>query len=91
VRDTSRLAYDALDLNAGQFRIVAFLRDHHPKAFTRAELARASGIPINAVCGRVNELLKLGALEELVRRGCTTSGKQAHPVRLAPVQKELPR
>jgi len=49
---------------------------------TRAELARASGVRINAVCGRVNEMLRRSVVEELPRRACRITGFSAHPVRV---------
>ena len=90
VRDTSLAAYHGIDITAGQAKVVAFLLRNPGKAdFTRGELSRQAGIPINAVCGRVNELVTAGVLEERVRRACRFSGKQCHPVRLAPLQRSL--
>lgn len=86
VRDVSIEAYHSAKITQGQRRVLAFLTQHQGKDFTRNELARESGIPINVICPRVNELIAAGVLEERVRRGCRFSGKQAHPVRLVPVQ-----
>ena len=47
---------------------------------TRKEISRQTGIEINAVCGRVNELLKLSMISEFDRRPCSVSGYFAHPV-----------
>lgn len=50
----------------------------HEKPFTRSELSDLTGIRINAVCGRVNELIKAGLVSEGDRRKCESTGKQAH-------------
>lgn len=60
VRETSLKAYDAIQADgtaktqAG--RVLAFIRTHPMSS--RQDIARGTGIPINAVCGRVNELLE---------------------------------
>jgi hypothetical protein len=89
VRDTSLDAYHGIDLTRGQAKVVAFLLSHPARDFTRGELSHLSAIPINAICGRVNELIAAGTIEERVRRACAFSGKQCHPVRLAPKQQVL--
>jgi len=86
IRDTSLTAFDSAKITQGQRRVLDFMSRNPWRDFTRNELARESGIPINCICPRVNELIAAGVLEERVRRGCRFSGKQAHPVRLAPVQ-----
>lgn len=47
---------------------------------TRRELSQLTGIEINAVCGRVNELLKMGLIHEFESRPCSVSGHSAHPI-----------
>lgn len=66
VRESSIDCYHGIDLNRGQAKVIAFLVEH-PGEYTRNELAKLSGIPINAVCGRINELIESGAVEERVR------------------------
>ena len=49
---------------------------------TRAELSKSTNLPINCICGRVNELLKLGyVVDDTVVRDEVT-GKHVHVVRL---------
>lgn len=59
VRETSLKAYDAIQADgtaktqAG--RVLAYVRGH-PRC-SRQDIARGTGIAINAVCGRVKELI----------------------------------
>lgn len=94
VRDTSLDAYDRIReagvTGAQRERIAAYLFDRDP--MTRQEIARQTGLAINAVCGRVNELIKSAHLVELEKRPCRTSGHSAHPVawrRSPPIQRAL--
>ena len=50
--------------------------------YSRKELSRLTGFELSAICGRVNELLSVGLLEELESRKCSITGKNIHPVRL---------
>ncbi len=50
------------------------------KDMTRREIQRATGIDINAVCGRVRELIDVGAARETEARRCRVTGKTAAPV-----------
>jgi|14BtaG_2_1085337.scaffolds.fasta_scaffold00447_17 hypothetical protein len=34
--------------------------EDHPPGLTRAQISEITGIPINSVCGRVNDLMKAG-------------------------------
>jgi hypothetical protein len=88
--DTSLDAYRAHSvraLSAGQRRVMDVIRPGVD--FTRAEIAHASGQPINVVCPRVRELLDCGRLEEGPRRICSRTGGGANPVRLPSKQLEL--
>ena len=50
---------------------------------TRAELSKSTNLPINCICGRVNELLLAGyVVDDMITRDEDT-GKQVHVVRLA--------
>jgi len=66
IKDTSLQAYWSerlgFRLGAQAARVLDDLHIHG--AATRKELAESTGIPINAICGRVNELLKSGCVEE---------------------------
>lgn len=88
VRESSIDCYHGIDLNRGQAKVIAFLVEH-PGEYTRNEIAKLSGIPINAVCGRINELIESGAVEERVRRTDRYTGKQSHGIRLALRQASL--
>lgn len=93
IRDTSLIAYDRLrETGRIQPQEQAILRALYlslGQAMTRAELAAAAGIRHSSACGRVKALLDVGVLEELPRRRCRITGESAHPVRLAPMQREL--
>jgi predicted ArsR family transcriptional regulator len=84
VRDTSFEAYDfvrALGITGAQReRIAVYL--YRRDSRTRQEISKGTGITINAVCGRVNELVKDYKLEEEAPRTCSITGRQAHPLRL---------
>jgi len=86
MRDTSR---DGLaehrssgKLGAQQQQVFAALTKSG-QAFTRAELAANTGLPVSSICGRVKELLDLQVVVEDPRRPCSVTGKAAHPVRSA--------
>lgn len=48
--------------------LLAALRTFRLEPFTRMDLTRASGLPVNVVCGRVFTLVQRGALKELAER-----------------------
>lgn len=80
VRDTSLAAYRSLDLNVGHRKVLAAF-EHGPGTLelTRQDIADRTGMKLQTVCGRVNELLHEFSppkLEELPAR----NGK--HPLRL---------
>lgn len=84
MRDTSLAAHyqhsvSGALLSQRQF-ILKFLKDNGPR--TRQQISDVTGIPINAVCGRVNELLK----QELVmdsQKVKTAYGRTAYLVEAA--------
>lgn len=51
------------------------------RAYSRRELIAATGLELSSICGRVNELVALGMLEEAPARKCTVTGKTVKPVR----------
>lgn len=87
VRDTSRDAYQELKhsgaLSAQQHQVLVAIVMGNQADWTRQELARATGLGINAVCGRVNEMLRapFEVLEEVGRRSCTVTGESANALR----------
>lgn len=47
---------------------------------TRSQIARDTGMPINCVCGRVNELIADGVLKDGLKVNCPVTGHSAHLV-----------
>jgi len=89
VRETSLEAYSAIKsdgtLTRQQQHIIDKMRTAFRRDITRSELSQLTGYPINVIAGRVNELVKLGALVEVHKRTCTVTGRNvmalAIPVR----------
>jgi hypothetical protein len=81
VADTSADAFhehrDSGRLGEQQRRLMLWFHQHGG-AHTRAELSQATGLRLSSVCGRVNELVALGYLEEGARRPCRVTGRSAH-------------
>jgi hypothetical protein len=50
------------------------------KDYSRRELAKLTGLELSSVCGRVNEMLELGMLQENGSRKCEITGKTIHPI-----------
>jgi len=90
IRESSLLAFRAIEptLQDREREIIRFLARNAHRDFTRRELAVESGIDLCSIAGRVNRLLKIGALEELAIRKCKY-GKSGCPVRLMPSQMGL--
>ena len=80
-------SHSVRDLSAGQRRVMDVIRPGLD--FTRAEIAHAAGVPLQSVCGRVNERVTAGRLENGPRRICSRTGNPANPVRLPSKQLEL--
>ena len=55
-------------------------------AYTRQQLSRAIGMPINGVCGRVRALLDKQALEVRGEQKCRETGKYRELIGLPEVQ-----
>lgn len=53
--------------------------DAHP-GHTRLEISRETGVPINAVCGRVAELIKPGIVIEGTARRDALTGRPGCPL-----------
>lgn len=60
----------------------------HPDC-SRQEIAVGSGVAINAVCGRVDELLKVGSIEVSGVKRCSVTGSTVNALRVAPIQRPL--
>lgn len=80
-------AHSPRDLSAGQRRVLEAIRPGLD--FTRTEIAHASGMSLQSVCGRVNELVSAGRLENGPRRNCSRTGNASNPVRLPSKQLDL--
>lgn len=84
VRQTSIEAHAAIQVDgvaATQVeRIINYLERH--ANVTRREIARATGIEVSAVAGRVNTLVASDVLVEHSSRKCSISGRNAHTVSL---------
>lgn len=87
VRDTSLEAYvehaETGKLSEQQQTIMYFMR-FKPDGVTRNELATGSTMRLSSVCGRVNELIKKGLLEDGPRRRCTITGINSHVITAKP-------
>jgi len=88
--ETSTIAYRAIT-NSGvlgnqQEQIVSFLRfnkSQNPRwNFSRKEISRILDLEVNAVAGRINELVKSGLVVEDKKRRCSHSKRLVTPVRL---------
>lgn len=84
MRDTSLAAHhqhsvSGAMLSQRQF-ILKFLQDNGSR--TRQQISDVTGIPINAVCGRVNELLKQGLVTDS-QKVKTAYGRTAYLVEVA--------
>lgn len=84
VSDTSRQAYyeheDEGKIGKQCRLILSKMRKG--KDYSRREIAKEFGLELSSVCGRVNELLAIGLLQELESRPCKVTNKTIHPVRL---------
>jgi hypothetical protein len=80
IRKTSLDAYRSLNLHKSQIEVLWWMSEHMAeRALTRREIATESRIPINSICGRINELLHdfdPSPIEELPAKN------GAHPIRL---------
>jgi predicted transcriptional regulator len=63
-------------------KIYRYLYDSWPMRYTRSEISDKTGMRLSSVCGRVNELIKAGMLEEGGRHECRITKEQAHTVTL---------
>lgn len=54
--------------------------------YSLQELVALTGLPVNVISGRCNELRKAERLELADKRQCTVTGRTVAPVKLAAVQ-----
>lgn len=57
-------------------RVLEYI-ESRKRGATRDEIANALGLPLASVCGRVNELVKSGAVVETDKRRTTSTGGTA--------------
>ena len=81
IRDTSKLAYreiqeDGTSTNQKD----TILRAVEMNGSSLKEISEVTGIEINAVSGRVNDLKKEGRLEHTAKRKCSITGRLITPV-----------
>lgn len=91
VREASLIAYRDLS-DSGKIGTQAQTILNHMKAgrdYSLQELSRLTGIAINAISGRCNDLKKIGLLVEAACRKCSITGRTVHPVCLPSAQREL--
>ena len=84
-RHTSRIAYKNIiecgkASNQKRQIIKTLLSDKEP--MSRREISSDSYIEIGSVSGRINELMKLGIVEEAQIRKCSISKKLIKPVKI---------
>lgn len=84
MRDTSIEAYRELRYNGTlskqQKRIINVFWPQ--ENWSLQEVVKLTGLPINTVSGRCNELKKAGYLEEAPKRKCSITGRTIHPLRI---------
>lgn len=76
------------ELGEQQKKVMLFFHSNGGE-HTRSELSKRVPMRLSSVCGRVNELIKMGYLTEGPRRRCSETGINAHPVKLPARQLEL--
>ncbi len=57
-------------------QILNLIKTVHPVKLSRQDISRLLCIPINAVCGRVNELIKMGCVFEKDTKKNEKTGKK---------------
>lgn len=81
MKDTSLMAYAQIyPAHTQRGKVFRTIKKGPKSGLTRQEISKKSGVPINAVCGRVNELIQRGSVIEGDRRACRVTGIQAHPL-----------
>ena len=83
MRDTSRSSYRTVKTDGSMGRQDHLLLLKKRPGKTRLEISHLSGICLSSVCGRVDELIRAGKLEDNHKRICSISKRTAHVVRPA--------
>lgn len=84
MQSTSLEAYDAIEAEGRLTRQQKIIVDAVKvgRNYSLQELVKITGLPINTISGRCNDLRHLGVLELGPTRACGVTGRQIHPVRL---------
>ena len=85
MQETSRIAYKQIieegTMNSQKEHIVMYVHDFaQNNGLSLREICKGTGLDINAVSGRVNELKKNGNIEECDKRRCRITGRLVTPV-----------
>ena len=88
IRDTSKTAYKKINSDGtakSQKQIIYDMVDYVTKnsrhyGITLKEISRQTGVEINAVAGRVNDLKKEGVIIECFKRRCRITNRTVKPV-----------
>lgn len=83
MRQTSLSAYHQMQqsgrlLETTEMILFALMR--HPEGLTRRELEEETGLRINQIAGRVNEMLRRGRVVENGKRPCRVTGNMVFVV-----------
>jgi len=92
VAHTSIRNYDRMRSSGELGRVQLVLMEAigaYPRDYSLQELAQATGLAINTVSGRVNELRQKGKLELGQSRACKVTGRNIRPVRRPNPQRDL--
>ena len=84
VSDTSIECYHAIrgEGKLGKQQAVIIETVRKGRDYSLQELVKLTGLPINAVSGRVNELKESSRLEVAEKRKCSVTDRTVRPVRL---------
>ena len=82
IADTSVIAYNEHKVSGKVGQQSNFLLNYMKSgvSYSRRELAKQTGIELSSVCGRINELLEMGLIEEGTKRKCLITQKLITPV-----------
>lgn len=92
VAHTSIRNYDRMKKSGEIGRVQQEIMDAigaYPRDYSLQELSQATGLAINTVSGRVNELRQKGKLELGPSRACKVTGRTIRPVRRPHPQRDL--
>lgn len=92
VAHTSIRNYDRMRTSGELGRVQQEIMDAigaYPRDYSLQELSQATGLAINTVAGRVNELRQKGKLEQAPSRACKVTGRTIRPSRRPHPQRDL--